>query len=49
MNEQFVYIKLVTGEQLMAYKESEDDESMTLKFPMLIKTHMVGVAGGRVS
>jgi len=49
MNEQFVYLKLVTGEQLMAYKESEDEESMTLKFPMLIKTHMVGVAGGRVS
>jgi hypothetical protein len=49
MNEQFVYIKLVTGEQLMAYKESEDDKSVLLKFPMLIKTHLVGMNNGRIS
>jgi len=49
MNEQFVYIKLVTGEQLMAYKESEDEKSITLKFPMLVKTHLVGMNNGRIS
>jgi len=49
MNEQFVYIKLVTGEQLMAYKESEDDKSVLLKFPMLIKTHLVGMNNGKIS
>ena len=49
MNEQFVYIKLITGEQLMAYKESEDANTVFLKFPMLIKTHMVGVSNGKIS
>jgi hypothetical protein len=49
MNEQFVYLKLVNGEQIMAVKESEDSESVTLKFPMLIKTHLVGMRSNRVS
>ena len=49
MNEEFVYLKLVTGEQLMAYKESEDETSMTVKFPMLIKTHLVAANHDRVS
>ena len=49
MNEQFVYLKLVTGEQLMAVKESEDDTSVTLKFPMVIRTHLVSAQPDRVS
>jgi hypothetical protein len=49
MNEQFVYVKLVTGEQLMAFKESEDAEFLTLRFPMLVKTHLVGANNGRIS
>jgi hypothetical protein len=49
MNEQFVYLKLVTGEQLMAYKESEDSSSITIKFPMLIKTHLIATSADRVS
>jgi hypothetical protein len=49
MNEQYVYLKLVNGEQIMAVKESEDSETVTLKFPMLIKTHLVGAHANRVS
>jgi len=49
MNEEFVYLKLVTGEQLMAYKESETDTTMTVKFPMLIKTHLIASNHDRVS
>ena len=49
MNEEFVYLKLVTGEQLMAYKESEDATSISIKYPMLIKTHMISSDGDRVS
>ena len=49
MNEQFVYLKLVTGEQLMAYKESEDATTITIKFPMLIKSHMIKMDDERIS
>jgi hypothetical protein len=49
MNEEFVYLKLVTGEQLMAYKESETETSISIKYPMLIKTHMISSDGDRVS
>ena len=49
MNEEFVYLKLVNGEQIMAVKESEDLDTVTLKFPMLIKTHLVGMQQNRVS
>jgi len=49
MNEQYVYLKLVNGEQIMAVKESEDSEFITLKFPMLIKTHLVAAQADRVS
>ena len=49
MNEEFVYLKLVTGEQLMAYKESETETSISVKYPMLIKTHMISSDGDRVS
>jgi hypothetical protein len=49
MNEEFVYLKLVTGEQLMAYKESETETSISIKYPMLIKTHMIASDGDRVS
>ena len=49
MNEEFVYLKLVTGEQLMAYKESENETTITVKFPMLIKTHLVAANHDRVS
>ena len=49
MNEEFVYLKLVTGEQLMAFKESEDETTITIKFPMLIKTHLVSATPDRVS
>lgn len=49
MNEQFVYIKLVTGETLMALKEAEDSSTLTLKFPMLVKMHLINSREGRVS
>jgi len=49
MNEEFVYIKLVTGEQLMGIKESEDDSSVNIKFPMLLKQHVVSNNGVKVS
>jgi len=49
MNEEFVYLKLVTGEQLMAFKESENETTVTVKFPMLIKTHLVSSSHDRVS
>jgi len=49
MNEEFVYLKLVTGEQLMAYKESENETTVTVKFPMLIKTHLVSTNNDRIS
>jgi hypothetical protein len=49
MNEEFVYLKLVTGEQLMAYKESETETSICIKYPMMIKTHMIASDGDRVS
>jgi len=49
MNEEFVYLKLVNGEQIMAVKESEDLDTVTLKFPMLIKTHLVGMQQNRIS
>lgn len=48
MNE-FVYLKLVNGEQLMALKESEDDESIIVRFPMLIKMHYVGARENRIA
>lgn len=46
---QFVYLKLVNGEQLMALKESEDSDTITIKFPMLIKTHLVSVSNGKIA
>ena len=49
MNEQFVFLKLVTGEQLMAFKESEDATSITIKYPMLIKSHMIKMDDDRIS
>lgn len=49
MSEQYVYLKLVTGDQLMAMKESETQDSLTIKFPMLIKNHVVMQNEVRVS
>jgi hypothetical protein len=49
MNEEFVYLKLVTGETLMALKEYEDEESIVVKFPMLVKMHLISSKDGRVS
>jgi hypothetical protein len=49
MNDQFVYLKLVTGEQLMAYKEYEDGASLIVRFPMLIKTHLIAANNDRIS
>lgn len=49
MNEEFVYIKLVTGETLMALKQHEDKEVVTVKFPMLVKMHVVSTRDGKVS
>jgi len=49
MNEEFVYLKLVTGETLMALKEYEDEEIIVVKFPMLVKMHLVSSKDGRVS
>ena len=48
MNE-FVFLKLVNGEQVMALKESEDHESIMIRFPMLVKTHYVGVRENRIA
>ena len=41
MNELFVFVKLINGDQMMAIKESETEESLTLKFPMQIRLHKV--------
>lgn len=49
MNEQFVFVKLITGEQLMAIKDSDDGTSITLRYPMLIKNYVVSNTGDRVS
>lgn len=49
MNEEFVYLKLVTGETLMALKEYEDDEIITVRFPMLVKMHLISSREGKVS
>ena len=49
MNDSFVYLKLVTGEQLMAYKEYEDESSLIVRFPMLIKTHLIAAHNDRIS
>ena len=49
MNEEYIYLKLVTGEQLMAYKADEDDTSVMIKYPMMIKTHLVAATHDRVS
>lgn len=49
MNEEFVYLKLVTGETLMALKEYEDDEVITVRFPMLVKMHLISSREGKVS
>ena len=48
MNE-FVFLKLVNGEQVMALKESEDHESIMIRFPMLVKTHHVGFRENRIA
>jgi hypothetical protein len=37
MNEEFVFLKLLNGEQLMAIKREEDKESITIEFPMQIR------------
>ena len=49
MNEEFVYLKLVTGEQLMGIKESEDDSCFNIKFPMLLKSHVIANNGVKIS
>lgn len=49
MNEEYVYMKLVTGETLMALKEYEDEELVVLRFPMLVKTHLIGSKDGKIS
>lgn len=37
MNEEFVFVKLLNGEQIMAIKRAEDAESITIEFPMQIR------------
>ena len=50
MNEDyFVYVKLINGEQLMALKIDECEDYIVLKFPMLLKMHMVKSTSERIS
>jgi hypothetical protein len=49
MSEQYVFLKLVTGDQIMAMKESETESTLTIKFPMLIKNHVITQNEVRVS
>jgi hypothetical protein len=49
MNEEFVYIKLVNGEQLMAIKEDETEELVLLRYPMIIKQHVVAHSNNKVT
>lgn len=37
MNQEYVFVKLLNGEQLMATKLEETDNSITIKFPMQIR------------
>lgn len=39
LDDTYVIIKLVTGEQLLAVKRSENERSLTIEFPMIIKTY----------
>jgi hypothetical protein len=38
-NDTYVVLKLVTGEQIMAVKRAESNNSITIEFPMLIKSY----------
>lgn len=49
MSEEFVYIKLVNGEQLMAIKEDETEETVLLRFPMIIRQHVVANLNNKVT
>jgi hypothetical protein len=49
MSEEFVYIKLVNGEQLMAIKEDETEETVLLRYPMIIKQHVVAHLNNKVT
>lgn len=37
MNQEFVFVKLLNGEQLMATKLEESDNTITIQFPMQIR------------
>jgi len=37
-NDSYIVIKLVTGEQIMAVKRNESPNSVTIEYPMLIKS-----------
>jgi hypothetical protein len=37
MSQEYVYVKLLNGEQLMATKIDEDLETITIQYPMLIR------------
>ena len=39
LDDTYVIVKLVTGEQILAVKRSETDQSITIEFPMIIKTY----------
>lgn len=39
LDDTYVIMKLVTGEQILAVKRSETDQSITIEFPMIIKTY----------
>jgi hypothetical protein len=49
MSEEFVYIKLVNGEQLMAIKEDETEETVLLRYPMIVKQHVVAHSNNKVT
>ena len=39
VNDTYVVLKLVTGEQIMAVKRAESNSSITIEYPMLIKAY----------
>ena len=49
MNDDYVYLKLITGEQLMAIKISETESEMSIQYPMSIKIHTITSSSSKIS
>ena len=49
MNDDYVYLKLITGEQLMAIRISETESEMSIQYPMSIKIHTITSSLSKIS